>query len=119
MAFKPALLVVDMQHDFLLAPGGSNLVSGKWHGSRGAPSNSLLSMPGFAMRITALNEMPDDDEALAHNHEDATAHGTCIDLPSTKKGMSHKTAKRMFLGKGCLKGDLGSTDGRRAARERL
>lgn len=54
MAFKPALLVVGMQNDFLLAPGGPILSPANGMDLVGPQSNSLLSMPGFAMRINGL-----------------------------------------------------------------
>ena len=106
MAFKPALLVVDMQNDYC-SPEGGHPVSGDGR-DLVAPIKQLLSMPGFAMRITTLSECPENHKAMAHNVKGATPHETYIDFPNPKKGMGHKTIKQMSLKKVCLKGTWGS-----------
>lgn len=84
MAFKPALLVVDMQNDYC-SPGGTHLVSGDGR-DLVAPIKQLLSMPGFAMRITTLSEVPENHKAMAHNIKDATPNETHIDFPIRRRG---------------------------------
>lgn len=106
MAFKPALLVIDMQNDFC-APGGANRVSGNGM-DLVAPIKQLLSMPGFAMRVATLCEMTHEHKAFAKNNKDVKAHETHIDLPNTKKGMGHKSVKQMALNVGCIKGTWGA-----------
>ena len=43
-----------------------------------------------------------------HNHKNATPFETQIDLPNTKKGMSHQTVKQVLLPTACVKGTWGA-----------
>lgn len=106
MAFKPALLVVDMQNDFC-TPSGSIPVSGNGM-DLVAPIKELLSMPGFAMRITTLNEVPESHKVLAHNHEGAKPWETHVESPNAKKGMGHQTVKIRTWPKFCLRESWGA-----------
>lgn len=103
MAFKPALFVVDMQNEFCSPPRGASLVSGNGM-DLVPPIKQLLSIPGFAMRITTVNELPDNHMSIADNHKGATPNETLIDVPNTKRGMSHKTIKKTVWNRGCVKG---------------
>ncbi|KAL2401467.1 hypothetical protein ABEF93_006360 [Exophiala dermatitidis] len=65
MAFKPALIVVDMQHDFcppdgsLAVPGGKDIVP---------LINQLLDSPSFAVKIATQDWHPADHISFAANH---------------------------------------------------
>lgn len=102
MAYKPALLVVDMQNDYCPRPRGAFSAFGN-RMDLVAPIKQSLSTPGFAMRITTLSEIPDNHKAMAHNNKRAKPGDLCIDLPNTKKGMGHKTVKQVALMKCCMK----------------
>lgn len=106
MAFNPALIVVDMQNDFC-SPEGTNPVAGNGM-SLVVPISKLLSMPGFALRISASLENHKDNKVLIHNHKNATPFETQIDLPNTKKGMGHQTVKQLLLPTACVKGTWGA-----------
>ena len=107
MVFKPALLVVDTQNDYCSRPRGVFPVFGNGM-DLVAPIKQLLFMPGFAMRITTLSEIPDNHKAMAHNNNGAKLGDPCIDLPNTKKGMGHKTAKQVALMKCCMEKTWGA-----------
>ncbi|PGG98454.1 hypothetical protein GX51_06798 [Blastomyces parvus] len=63
--FRPALLVVDMQEDFC-PPNGTLAVQG---GRTLAPViNSLLSLPGFAVKISTQDFHPPSHISFATNH---------------------------------------------------
>jgi len=65
-AFKPALLVVDLQEDFC-PPNGSLAVA---HGrDTVAVINELLALPSFAVRIATKDWHPPDHISFASNHE--------------------------------------------------
>lgn len=67
MAFKPALLVVDMQNEWC-SPRGSCPVSG--NGMDLVPLiKKLLSTPGFAMRVAAMHEVPANHVTDFNQHE--------------------------------------------------
>ena len=106
MAFKPALLVVDMQNDFCAADGATP-VSGNGM-DLVKPIKQLLSMAGFAMRVATLNEMPDNHKSMAHNHKGAKPLETHIDLPNTNKEKSHETVKQKVWPKVCVAGTWGA-----------
>ena len=106
MAFKPALIVVDMQNDTCHPEHGAVAVPG------GAldliePINKLLAMPGFAFKVATMNAHPDDHKAFAHNYQDAVPHETHVDLPNTKPGSEHETVKQKLWPKCCQPGTKG------------
>lgn len=88
MAFKPALLVMDMQNDYCSPEGGLH-VSGNGM-DLVAPIRELLSMKGFAMRMTAMSEIPRHHKALARNHKGGKPHEHTMKLPNPKKGRGHE-----------------------------
>lgn len=106
MAFKPALIVVDMQNDFC-SPQGLTPVSGNGM-DLVAPIKQLLSLPGFAMRVTTFSDIPENHKAMAHNHTDAKPLETYVESANPKKGMSHKTVKQLALHKCCIQGTWGA-----------
>jgi len=64
-SFSPALVVVDFQEDFC-PPAGALAVEG---GRDIAPAiNSLLSLPGFTIRIATKDFHPQDHVSFASNH---------------------------------------------------
>ena len=107
MAFKPALLVIDMQNDFCSKSHGLNPVSGGGM-DLVAPIQKLLGMSGFEMRASSLCEVPHSHKAFAHNHEGATALETHIDLPNTREGKGHEKVKQPTLRKCCVQGTWGA-----------
>lgn len=116
MAFKPALLVIDMQNDYC-TPGAGCPVSGDGR-DLVAPIKQLLSMPGFAMRITTVHEVPENHKAMAHNITGAKPWETFIDFPNPKQGKGHETeandVEKMLFAR-----DLGSKTSRWTTREQL
>ena len=83
MAFKPALIVVDMQNEFC-SPSGNTPIYGNGM-DLVAPIKQLLSLPGFAMRITSMNEMHESHHCFAHNHKGAKPWETHVESPNEKK----------------------------------
>ena len=95
-----------MQNEFC-SPGGATLVAGNGM-DLVKPIKQLLSMPGFAMRVATLNEMPDNHKSMAHNHRGATPHESQVNLPNTKKGQGHETVKQKLWPKVCVAGTWGA-----------
>ncbi|KAF8808061.1 pyrazinamidase/nicotinamidase [Phlegmacium glaucopus] len=63
-SFVPALIVIDMQHDFvygsLAVPGGETIIS---------TINDIISLPGFKVKIATRDFHPDNHISFADTHQ--------------------------------------------------
>jgi len=74
--FVPALIVIDMQHDFiygsLAVPGGDTIIG---------TINQLISLPGFKLKIATRDFHPDNHISFANTHEKPILSTTTIFHP--------------------------------------
>jgi len=106
MAFKPALIVVDMQNDFC-PPNGSLAVSG---GRDIVPLiNGLLASNAFALKVATQDYHPPDHVSFASNHPapNNKAFESFIDMPNHVGRRPDVTMKQRLWPDHCIQGTRG------------
>ena len=79
-SFVPALIVIDMQHDFvfgsLAVPGGESIIS---------TINDIISLPGFKARIATRDFHPENHTSFACTHKQPVLSTATIFHPEDKE----------------------------------
>lgn len=70
--------------------------------------NSLLSLPGFTLKVATKDYHPPDHISFASNHQDAKPFETFIDMKNVVGGKPEQTMKQRLWPVHCVQGTPGS-----------